>query len=140
MIQLIYGSTATHAMSENELVDILETSHRNNERRNITGMLMYYDQSFMQVLEGDAHEVDRLFATIQQDTRHQAVNMFSRRKIDKREFPEWKMAFTQITDDDIHRLEGYSNIIEQSKLNSDIFLENPTRAATFLRVFLSNLR
>lgn len=46
MIQLIYVSSATHDMSEQDLVDILEKSKSNNQEQDITGMLFYAGGNF----------------------------------------------------------------------------------------------
>lgn len=53
MIQLIYVSTANHLLSELEIRQILDSSIRHNTPQEVTGLLLYSDGSFMQVLEGD---------------------------------------------------------------------------------------
>ena len=54
MICLIYASSATKAMSQDELKALLAKARTNNQRDNITGMLLYNDGNFLQVLEGEA--------------------------------------------------------------------------------------
>ena len=49
---LIYASVATHDYAENELDTILETAVRNNARLEVTGLLLYSNRRFLQVLEG----------------------------------------------------------------------------------------
>lgn len=50
MINLIYTSSAVELFREDELVELLKTSRDNNRRRGITGMLLYNDGNFLQVL------------------------------------------------------------------------------------------
>ena len=52
MIQLIYASYATREMSNEDLIDLLEKSRQRNSRQNITGLLLYAEKKFLQVLEG----------------------------------------------------------------------------------------
>jgi len=50
MISLIYVSTADHLLSNEELLEILHISRKNNEVGPVTGMLLYKGGNFMQVL------------------------------------------------------------------------------------------
>ncbi|HSM42684.1 MAG TPA: BLUF domain-containing protein, partial [Afifellaceae bacterium] len=52
MYCLVYVSAAHHLMGDDELTEILETSRARNAAAGITGMLLYKDGSFMQLLEG----------------------------------------------------------------------------------------
>ncbi len=54
LIHLIYTSAATTEPSTAALVDILSASRRNNSRVSVTGMLLYTQDTFFQVLEGPA--------------------------------------------------------------------------------------
>jgi hypothetical protein len=140
MIQLIYGSTAVNPFTSDQLVELLKAARQKNERLNVTGMLLYYDSSFIQVLEGEAEAVDSLFETIKSDDRHEAVTRFFRRETAVREFPEWEMAFREITDADIAKVPGYSEVLKQHTLNASYFADHPSYARTFLGAFMQNLR
>jgi hypothetical protein len=54
LIQLLYSSKATTALSPAELTAILDKSVANNQARQITGLLLYRDGCFLQLLEGEA--------------------------------------------------------------------------------------
>ena len=41
MIRLIYVSSATRDLSEQDLVSLLEQAHERNTKQNVTGMLLY---------------------------------------------------------------------------------------------------
>ena len=140
MIQLIYGSTAVKPFTNEQLVELLKKAREKNERLNITGMLLYYDRSFIQVLEGDAEAVDGLFETIKNADRHESVTMFFRRETTAREFPEWEMGFMELSDDDIAKVPGYTEVLNEHTLNAAYFADHPSYAKTFLAAFMQNLR
>ncbi|MCF8509094.1 MAG: BLUF domain-containing protein [Hyphomonadaceae bacterium] len=52
---------------------MLAVSRSNNSARGLTGMLLFHDGCFFQVLEGGADTLERTFATISRDTRHSAT-------------------------------------------------------------------
>lgn len=52
MISIAYVSSATVAFNETKLQDLVAQCQRNNERLGVTGILVYSDGNFMQVIEG----------------------------------------------------------------------------------------
>ena len=74
-VQLIYLSNAKPELKQAELDRILEVSRRNNPSRGITGLLVFANGVFIQVLEGPSTGVHKLFETICDDSRHQDVSM-----------------------------------------------------------------
>lgn len=91
--QLIYISTARHALLTAEPSAILAVSQRNNRRVGVTGMLMFDGLRFLQALEGDEVAVRSTFERIRADDRHRGVVALSDRRIAAREFGTWDMAF-----------------------------------------------
>lgn len=93
LIQLIYISTAQHALPQMELPAILDASKRNNRKVGVTGMLMYDGVRFLQVLEGEEDAVRSTYARIRGDARHRGVVVLHDRKIEAPEFGAWDMAY-----------------------------------------------
>ena len=93
LIQLIYLSKATQLFNSNDLASILTRSRFKNELLGISGMLLYHDGSFLQILEGAEASVDTLYRRILQDLRHSDCEILSRSYIDRRSFEQWKMGF-----------------------------------------------
>ena len=93
MHYLIYISTAVNALSDAELVSLLEQCRPNNLKLGITGMLLYKNGNFMQMLEGNQHTVDTLFQRIKTDPRHKDVSEVMVGETEKRYFPDWSMGF-----------------------------------------------
>ena len=94
-------------MTDSELSELLKVSRSNNQVRNITGMLLYGDGSFIQVLEGESEDIEAAYAAIQADSRHRNVTRILSAKIFQRNFADWKMGFMTVTKDVISKLEGY---------------------------------
>lgn len=95
LIQMIYLSNSTHFDSDTDekLQSLLKTARRNNNRLGVTGMLLYHNGSFLQVLEGQESVVDALYERIKQDDRHRACMIVARLKVPEREFGNWSMGF-----------------------------------------------
>jgi hypothetical protein len=110
LVCAVYVSSAHKPLEDVELLELLRVARINNARRNITGMLLYRDGNFLQVLEGPASEVDDLIEKIKRDTRHHGVILMSRRGIEERQFAEWQMAFRNMSKS--HMAEGYSPFLE----------------------------
>jgi hypothetical protein len=101
LLQLIYISTATKKFSEKELAAVLKFASQNNEKNKITGMLLYVQGHFIQVLEGEPAQVDELMLRIKADSRHSYIFVVQRNVIHFRHFPNWGMGFHIMTDADI---------------------------------------
>lgn len=96
LIQLIYVSNAHHEMAAAELEAILEVAARENAARGITGMLLYANGSFLQILEGDPATVDGLIERISRDPRHANIFVIAREAIAERSFARWSMGFKRL--------------------------------------------
>ncbi len=92
--QLIYASRAVEGFCEKELMAILHTSRKSNKSAAISGVLIYFQHYFLQVLEGDEEVVTTLFHDhILKDKRHKDVAIFSEGYVDRRSFGNWSMGF-----------------------------------------------
>jgi hypothetical protein len=76
-----------------EVRQILVSARSNNARRNVTGALLFNEDLFAQALEGPQSEVERIFETIQCDSRHSDVTILDTGLVERRKFPDWSMAF-----------------------------------------------
>lgn len=91
--QLLYRSRYTSRPSEAQLRELLALARLHNSRAQITGLLLYSDGLFVQVLEGPEDEVRQLYARIRADSRHTQVETVSEGLLPRRQFAEWSMAF-----------------------------------------------
>jgi len=85
-------------MTGDELTALLTKARTYNRSHAITGMLIYIDGSFLQILEGEPSAVLALNERIKSDPRHSGViNMLSR-TISQRAFADWSMGFKEAAD------------------------------------------
>jgi hypothetical protein len=98
MIQISYVSRATAPMSPDDLLTLLRQCLTNNPGTAVTGMLFYANETFLQTLEGEEADVDRLLVKIKADPRNTDVQLLHRRPIARREYSDWSMGFRRLTD------------------------------------------
>ncbi len=92
MKRLTYISKFSHPLSQEEIEDIGRVSNNNNQKDNITGVLMCLGGLFFQILEGDEDNIDRVYKKILQDNRHtEILCLKTEDKIQERLFPDWSM-------------------------------------------------
>ncbi|MFB2557429.1 BLUF domain-containing protein [Herbiconiux liangxiaofengii] len=93
VLSIVYSSSATVPFSSGDLVALLSTSRENNAGHEVTGMLLYHDERFLQVLEGPAPAVRERMALIAGDPRHTDVKILLEENLGERQFPDWTMGF-----------------------------------------------
>jgi hypothetical protein len=91
LIQLTYASRASRIITAEDLKDILTASQRNNARIGVTGTLCLANGIFLQQLEGDRTEVNRLYHRILADPRHRDPAVLDFSEISSRRFSSWAM-------------------------------------------------
>ena len=106
LIQLIYCSTAKKLFGREELDDLLTVARLYNSQFGITGILLYLEGNFFQVLEGEEDHIDALYKKIKNDKRHHQVVLIIRESIPRRTFKEWTMGFTTISAKEIDEIIG----------------------------------
>ena len=121
MQQVIYSSAAVKDFNELELSRILLSARKTNAALGVTGMLLYHEGSFLQVLEGDEKNVEMLFERIGKDPRHSRVLILLRRSVDAPQFQDWSMGFIDMKGI-AARLPGYSDFLRHRN--------DPARAGT----------
>ncbi len=93
MIRLVFSSSACGPMTQERLLDILRDSRRDNVRDGLTGMLLYREGVFLQVLEGPAEAVDAALLRSFMNPHHTGEHVIERQAIGKRRFQDWRMSF-----------------------------------------------
>lgn len=134
MHTLIYTSVAARPMHEEELHALLAEARVANAQLGITGMLLYKNGNFMQVLEGEHEVVNLLSRRIARDTRHVNVFTLHSGQIDGRQFPDWSMGFRNLAVEPPLDVAGYSDFMAL-ELTAETFLAEPGRACRLLRTF-----
>jgi len=139
LVSLVYISSGTQDFSPEDIVEILRKSRINNDKRNITGMLLYKDGNFLQVLEGPEDEIARLMQTIEMDSRHRGLIVLTKKPLRERQFPSWSMAYKDLTRLSAEDAEAYSPFLKESLMDEE-FRSKPDRCYKLLLHFKEKLR
>ena len=93
LTRIIYTSTATQEFKPNDIDDILTIASNNNTKIDITGMLCFSRNYFLQCLEGSRSCVNEMYHKILNDKRHSNIVLLEYNEISEREFSQWSMAY-----------------------------------------------
>ena len=132
LLRLVYISTATSKVDGEALNAILATSGERNRQSGITGMLCAGSEHYMQVLEGPADTVMKLYLRIMDDSRHRDLTLLSVALVAERLFAHWAMA----------HIEGSarSPVLHEILLGEHCAAPRNDRAAAILRRFVAALK
>lgn len=82
--------------SKSEIDTIVQKSRIYNASNDVTGCLITYKDYCVQILEGPAITVKKLYARIKLDSRHYDVQILSENSIEDRAFGEFAMSYLPI--------------------------------------------
>ena len=111
--RLIYSSEAAPGLASAELEKMLEESRVRNQVYGITGVLLFVDGAFLQILEGAKEDVLGLMERIERDPRHSGIKVFYEEEVDERAFASWSMAYLSPSAEQVAKwaeLEGATTI------------------------------
>ncbi len=70
---IVYLSTASEDLEEEVIENILKSSKTWNNQNDITGLLLFSEGSFFQIIEGEKNTISELFENIKEDDRHHNI-------------------------------------------------------------------
>lgn len=135
LYHLVYISSAIKDLKHSQLQDLVNTSCEKNKKHNITGLLIYVENNFLQVLEGSRKDVLELFENIQNDARHTSIIKLVSEAIDKRIFGDWSMALRIIGAKELQARCNNLSLLEITDINEELARE---KAYILIRSFLKN--
>lgn len=112
---IVYLSSSPESWSDEELRAILAQSRRNNERVGVTGLLLYVEQNFIQVLEGEEAAVRETYRRIAQDDRHRNIIKLLDEPIEDRLFRGWSMGFRSAKPTEVSPLLALARAVTSGK-------------------------
>ena len=131
--QLVYVSQAVRKMSAEDLRSIHATARTNNEHIDVTGSLFYNGGWFLQVLEGPAATLSKLYDKIERDPRHKNSRVLYNEPATFRTFPRWNMNMTNLDDRQADKYDELVEVIDAARTNRKIGAASP--AVTLLKIF-----
>lgn len=133
LYSLVYISKTTETWTDSGLKDLVSNAVSFNIESEITGMLIFMNDRFIQVLEGEEKVVKSLYQSICKDPRHEKQLILVEHPIHKRNFVGWSMGYKKINTDQLERASGFTNVdqfIEKPKIKRSV---HP--ALLFLKMF-----
>jgi hypothetical protein len=133
VFSLVYLSSATISFSDLDLIELLKQSRKNNSKIGLTGMLLFKDGDFLQVLEGEEEKVRALYHRIGRDPRHGRLTVLFQGFSSKRDFPDWSMGYHNLNCPETAKIPGFSLFLDTPLTSAG--LANPGRAKKLLLLF-----
>ena len=134
LYHLGYVSTEAVKFSDEALIALLTEARNANTDRNVTGLLLYREGSFYQVLEGSESDVMATFHDIEGDPRHKEVRVLFDGETESREFADWQMGFLNLDGIDMDALSGFSDFMTRDAEPRE-FLESLSRGKRLALMF-----
>jgi len=138
MFHVVYVSSSTQTFAQSDLQTLLQKARDKNTQLDLTGMLLYKDGNFMQVLEGKEEVVTELVEIIKRDTRHKGVLELLRGTSEQRMFPNWSMGYRDLADKEVVKTLGYSNFMNAPLTGAELS-QVPNRCMKLLLLFKKNM-
>jgi hypothetical protein len=135
MHRIIYLSSATHILEKEEINFLLKQSYSYNLENNITGILLYIDGDFIQVLEGSETTICSLFEKIKKDKRHKGLICVNNNSILQRQFRDWVMGYYSGSYQNLRKLHGFENFNKE-----ELFNYKDHMVTVFLNTFMKSHR
>lgn len=132
--QLVYASAASAGFELSDLEDILGVARVRNARDQISGILLFEGQSFLQVLEGPRFRIDALMEKIRADARHVRAVLLLRGPIEQRSFADWTMGYTRVTLGELKDATGVNDFFADVSSFTDL---DSTKVERVLQLFRS---
>jgi len=112
--QVVYISQATRDFTEADLDELVKVSDNNNRKYGITGAMLYLENAFIQVIEGEDSDIAQLLKNLYADTRHRDIRIVSDSVVPARNFQNWSMGIIRPPQEERNRVQ------EEFRLASEI--------------------
>jgi hypothetical protein len=99
MKRLIYSSIAAENTTFETVLEILNQAKSRNQEHNISGMLVFDGNIFLQCIEGEETDIDQLYTNLENDLRHHSLHFYGFRIVQERIFSEWTMGYVNHRDE-----------------------------------------
>lgn len=117
--ELVYVSAALKPFDVGELSELLKRARTKNTSLGVSGILLYQDGSFIQVIEGEQSGIQEVFARVQADKRHWRIQVLREGLILQRRFAQWSMGFVTLDSRLVRDLSGRHALLSNGSLRND---------------------
>ena len=113
--RLIYTSKRSEPITEQDVKEILRSSRKNNKALDVTGILIYTEKRFLQVLEGQRDTLTKMYEKIKKDKRHTTSILRFSEPVKVRYFEDWDMVAKKVN------IEGFNYETDASEENKAMY-------------------
>lgn len=126
---IVYVSTATPDLEESEIKNVLSNSKSWNNEHDITGLLLFSEGNFFQIIEGEKSLIHELFENIQSDKRHRNIMQIFGKDIHKEAYDGYESDFvSEEADYDPEKFQHYLDQIKVLDKTAQKAVENILKA------------
>ena len=135
---ILYKSKAISTFQLADIQTMLNKSKRFNKANDITGLIIYYDAQFLQLIEGEEDQIKTLYDLILNDERHSDVETILSQPTNDTLWNKWSMAFYHFSDSEVDNnhlrllLESNFTKVESDNKDSEILKVLRKEAARLL--------
>lgn len=131
----IYTSIYTGQNISTDLEDIIHQAKKNNPIHNVSGVLFFHNNRFLQIIEGDKKNLDQLKLNITKDSRHKEIQQLFYEPILSKSFSNWNMDTFNLSDKENVNIKELNLVSEVYKTN---FLLRGDQLADFYKETLGS--
>lgn len=124
--QLFYVSTAKVGIEQFDVDQILLKARLVNPSKKLTGVLLFRDGIFLQLLEGDKADVQWLYQKIKKDSRHRNIFTIFDKVAENRLFRDWSMGYCEIGPIQlkmVNEVIGWKRLTSGKDVSSELILD-----------------
>lgn len=126
---IVYVSTASNELEKKEIEKTLSSSKTSNNQNDITGLLLFSEGNFFQIIEGEKNSIIKLFDTIKEDDRHHDIIQIFGKDIHKEAYDGYACDFVlDAADYDKEKFQHYLNQTKVLEKSAQIAVENILKA------------
>jgi hypothetical protein len=96
--RMAWSSVPSPSFSAARLGEIVAPARIDNQRNHVSGMLVFTGAHFVEIVEGEARELDALWSRVQSDDRHHGLLRHGCEPCGDRWFADWKMGYADEDD------------------------------------------
>ncbi|TPN83013.1 BLUF domain-containing protein [Aquimarina algicola] len=111
-----YVSTISKSISDSDIEELMKYVKLQNNDKKITGILIYSEGNFFQVLEGQEEDIKTLFDKIKKDSRHYNIIKMLDKPVKGISFSEYHSSFTIVSGHNSH--DELQNFLENEKTHN----------------------
>jgi len=137
MRRIIYASSSSRALTSTELDNIASQAQKNNSVEGITGLLLYGDHSFFQVLEGADESIESVKQRIWDDPRHRGLSELQDKSIETATFSDWSMGCYRV--DSVPSSTTLWVIVDFESIQHHLPTETPLEVLVLARTFFTSI-